>query len=133
MKRHLILALALSIASQPAFATTCEESFQKKGNMLVRGTTYTASLTIPNLNANHALRQLREIATGRGMRIINTQGNTLFLEEPPNVIHRAFPITVTIAGNQVDITVSLKSGSISNAEIMKSEVCGMLNQLRDRS
>lgn len=42
MKRHTLVPLLLLAVAAPAFADTCESSFQKKGNPL-SGTTYTAS------------------------------------------------------------------------------------------
>ena len=46
MMRHPLFAVLLLAVAAPAFADTCESSFQKKGNPL-SGTTYTASVTVP--------------------------------------------------------------------------------------
>lgn len=68
MKRHTLISLLLLTAAAPAFADTCESSFQKKGNPL-SGTTYTASVTVPELTVKSAIGQMNVIAKGNNMDV----------------------------------------------------------------
>jgi hypothetical protein len=129
MKHYSLVALLL--VSAPAFATSCEESFQKKGNPLT-GTTYMASVSVPNLSVDSAMGQLRGVAIKNKLDILaEDAGGTMLAEEPETITHKPIPITFTASEGQVDMTVKLGRGAFgAGADAMKKYLCDMLGEIK---
>jgi hypothetical protein len=132
--RSLLLTLALICVATPAVATTCEESFQKKGNML-NGTVFSASVEVEGLSVERAFSQLRRILAREGIRTISTDvsAGVMKAENPATAFQRALPIDVfaSTEGNllNVEMIFTLPSGVTASRDTVRRHLCGALNQL----
>lgn len=132
--RSLLLTLALIGFATPAVATTCEESFQKKGNLL-NGTVFSASVQVEGLSIERAFSQLRRILARDGIRTISTDvtEGVMKAENPATAFQRALPIDVfaSTEGNQLNVEMifTLPSGVTASQNTVKRHLCGALNQL----
>lgn len=132
--RSLLLTLALICFATPAVATTCEESFQKKGNLL-NGTVFSASVQVEGLSVERAFSQLRRILARDGIRTISTDVNegVMKAENPATAFQRALPIDIfaSTEGNQLNVEMifTLPSGVTASQDTVKRNLCGALNQL----
>jgi hypothetical protein len=132
--RSLLLTLALICFATPAVATTCEESFQKKGNLL-NGTVFSASVQVEGLSIERAFSQLRRILARDGIRTISTDVNegVMKAENPATAFQRALPIDIfaSTEGNQLNVEMifTLPSGVTASQSTVKRHLCGALNQL----
>ncbi|WMJ70395.1 hypothetical protein [Stenotrophomonas sp. 24(2023)] len=135
MKRQTLLAVLLCAAATPAFAATCESSFQKKGNPLV-GTTYTASVTQPDLSVKSAIGQMRVIAKNANMDVLSedAEGGSMLIEEPETMAHKPIPIIVSVTNEgtagTVGMMVKLNKGAFGSADGIREQMCKMLNQVK---
>ena len=87
MKHPILIAALLCGAAAPAFAATCESNFQKKGNPFV-GTTFTSSVTHPDLTVASAIGQMRVIAKNANMDVLSedVEGGSMLIEEPESCL-----------------------------------------------
>lgn len=136
MKRHHpLFALLLLATAAPAFAQTCEGSFQKKGNPL-SGTTYTASISQPDLSVASAIGQMRVIAKGSNMDVVSedAEAGAMLIEEPQSVMHKTIPIIISATSEAgtgtVGMMVKLNPGAFAKAESIRDEMCKLLNQVK---
>lgn len=133
MNRLLLTMLLLPIA--PAFAGSCEDSFQKKGNPLT-GTSYTASVSVPDLSVESAMGQMRGIALGRGMDILSedVEGGSMLVEQPETMAHKPLPMIITAANEagtgRVTALLRLNKGAFGGADGIRAEMCAMLGQIK---
>ena len=132
--RSLFLSLALLCIGTPALATTCEESFDKKGDFF-NGSAYFARVQVQGLSVERAFFQLRVILAREGIRTLSTDvaGGMMRAENPATAFQRALPIDVfALAENNqttVEMVFTLPSGVTASRETVKKYICGALNQL----
>lgn len=132
--RSLFLSLALLCLGTPALATTCEESFDKKGDFF-NGSAYFARVQVQGLSVERAFFQLRVILAREGIRTLSTDvaGGMMRAENPATAFQRALPIDVfALAENNqttVEMVFTLPSGVTASRETVKKYICGALNQL----
>ncbi|MGH8080317.1 MAG: hypothetical protein ACREP7_07060 [Lysobacter sp.] len=131
MKGKLVTLLVL-LSPMSAMAGQCEDSFSKEGNILT-GAKYTASVTVPGLSQSSAIGQMRNIAIAKKMSILDEspENGSLLIGSDPNVINRGLELLVTATPeSKVSIVMKTRQGQAGNAAGVKSEFCGMLNQLK---
>ena len=132
--RSLVLTLALICLATPAVATTCEESFQKKGDFL-NGAAFSARVQVEGLSIERAFSQLRPILAREGIKTLSTDLNlgVMKAENPATAFQRALPIEVfaSMDGNllNVEMIFTLPSGVGASKDTVKGYLCGALNQL----
>lgn len=134
--RFLPLAITV-LASMPstAFAATCEESFVKKGSP-ISGVKFTATVTVPDMTPVSAIGQLRGIVAAKGYDIMADEAEygSMLIEQPQTGKARAFPITITATNDgktgMVQMQANLRAAMIVKEADAKTELCGMLNQLK---
>lgn len=135
MKRQTFLALLLCTAAAPAIAATCETNFQKKGNPFT-GTTFTSSVSHPDLSVASAIGQMRVIAKNANMDVLSEdiEGGSMLIEEPESMAHKPIPmiISATSEGGQgtVAMVVKVNKGAIASADGVRTEMCKLLNQVK---
>ncbi len=135
MKHPILIAALLCGAAAPAFAATCESNFQKKGNPFV-GTTFTSSVTHPDLTVASAIGQMRVIAKNANMDVLSedVEGGSMLIEEPESLAHKPIPmiISATSEGGQgtVGMVVKVNKGAIASADGVREEMCKLLNQVK---
>ena len=132
--RSLVLTLALICLATPAVATTCEESFQKKGDFL-NGAAFPARVQVEGWSIERAFSQLRPILAREGIKTLSTDLNlgVMKAENPATAFQRALPIDVfaSMDGNllNVEMIFTLPSGVGASKDTVKGYLCGALNQL----
>ncbi|WP_333205033.1 hypothetical protein [Microcoleus sp. S28C3] len=132
--RSLVLTIALMCLATPAVATTCEESFQKKGDFL-NGAAFSARVQIEGLSIERAFSQLRPILAREGIKTLSTDLNlgVMKAENPATAFQRALPIDVfaSMDGNllNVEMIFTIPSGVGASKDTVKGYLCGALNQL----
>lgn len=135
MRLPLASAFALLILPQAAFAATCEQSFAKRGSALT-GLTFTAETTAPDLTPTSAVGQVRGLAVKGSYDVIleEADAGSLLIEQPAAGSARPIPIIVTAtqAGDvgTVRMEAKLPAGMAAPAEAVKTELCGMLAQVK---
>ncbi|HSF76850.1 MAG TPA: hypothetical protein VLA84_23860 [Microcoleus sp.] len=128
------MTLALICLATPAVATTCEESFQKKGDFL-NGAAFSARVQVEGLSIERAFSQLRPILAREGIKTLSTDLNlgVMKAENPATAFQRALPIDVfaSMDGNllNVEMIFTLPSGVGASRDTVKRYLCGALNQL----
>jgi hypothetical protein len=129
------LAIALLGAATSAHASECEGSFVKQGNP-VTGLRYIATTTVNDMAAPTAVGQLRGIVLGKGYDILAAEpdSGTMLIEQPATGKARSFPLNVTVTNSgtagRVQIEARLRPTMNVPEAAAKSEMCGILNQLR---
>ncbi|NQE33853.1 hypothetical protein E5S67_01574 [Microcoleus sp. IPMA8] len=132
--RSLVLTIALMCLATPAVATTCEESFQKKGDFL-NGAAFSARVQVEGLSIERAFSLLRPILAREGIKTLSTDLNlgVMKAENPATAFQRALPIDVfaSMDGNllNVEMIFTLPSGVGASKDTVKGYLCGALNQL----
>ena len=132
--RSLVLTIALMCLATPAVATTCEESFQKKGDFL-NGAAFSARVQVEGLSIERAFSQLRPILAREGIKTLSTDLNlgVMKAENPATAFQRALPIDVfaSMDGNllNVEMIFTIPSGVGASKDTVKGYLCGALNQL----
>ena len=132
--RSLVLTIALMCLATPAVATTCEGSFQKKGDFL-NGAAFSARVQVEGLSIERAFSQLRPILAREGIKTLSTDLNlgVMKAENPATAFQRALPIDVfaSMDGNllNVEMIFTLPSGVGASKDTVKGYLCGALNQL----
>ncbi|UVO55331.1 hypothetical protein [Sphingomonas sp. SUN039] len=136
MSRVIVFA-ALSVIATGASATTCEDSFAKKGDGILSGIQFRASVQVPDLSPQSAIGQMRGIAVTGGYDVLEEEADSgsMLIEQPASGgATRAFPIIVTAtqAGNngQVELLAKLPGGMVAGAAGARAELCKMLAQLK---
>lgn len=132
--RSSLLTLAFLCFAAPAVATTCEESFQKKGDFL-NGSAFAARVQVDGLSVEKAFSQLRPILAREGIKTLSTDvsAGILKAENPATLLQRALPIDVFASTEgtllNVEMVFTLPSGVTAKRETVKKYLCGALNQL----
>lgn len=132
--RSLVLTLACLCIASPAVATTCEESFQKKGDFF-DGSAFAARVQIEGGTIEKTFSQLRPILARDGIKTLSSDVSTgvLKAENPATMFQRALPIDVfaSLDGNllNVEMVFTLPSGVGASRETVKKHLCSALNQL----
>lgn len=132
--RSTVLTVAFLCLATPAFATTCEESFQKKGDFF-NGAAFSARVQVEGLTVEKAFSQLRPILAREGIKTVSTDVSmgTMKAENPATAFQRALPIDVFASqdGNllNVEMIFTLPSGVTATRDTVKKYLCGALNQL----
>lgn len=135
MKPSSLLAVLSLFAATPALASQCEDTFQKKGNPIT-GTTYTASTSMAGLSVAAAIQQMRGIAVGEKMDVLDmdANGGSMLLELPETTSHKPLPIIVTATGEAgvTNVSLQLKTGrgAFASADGIRDNLCGMLVKLK---
>lgn len=120
--------------ASPTIASTCEESFQKKGDFF-NGTAFAARVQVEGGTVEKAFSQLRPILARDGIKTISADVSTgvMKAENPATLFQRALPIDVfaTMDGTllTVEMVFTLPSGVGANRETVKNHLCTALNQL----
>jgi hypothetical protein len=133
--RSLILTLALTCVATPAVATTCEESFQKKGDFF-NGSAFAARVQVEGLTVEKAFSQLRPILARDGIRVLSTDLTTgeMKAENPETPFQRALPIDVFASTDNniatVEMVFTLPGGVGAGRKTVMKHLCGALNQLQ---
>lgn len=129
------VALILTAIPAVALASTCEQSFVKRGNA-VAGLNFSAQVDVPDLAPASAIGQMRGLAIKGKYDIIleEADAGSMLIEQPAAGAVRAFPIIVTAAQTggvgTVKMEVKLPAGMAAPTEGVRTEVCGMLAQLK---
>lgn len=132
---RLSLLIALFSAATTASATECEQSFVKKGNP-VTGLRFTATTAVGDMTAASAVGQLRGIVLGKGYDVLaaEPEGGTMLIEQPATGKARSFPLNITVtpegSAGRVLMEARLRPTMNVPEAAAKSEMCGILNQLR---
>lgn len=132
--RSLVLTLAFIGLASPAMASTCEESFQKKGDFF-SGTAFAAQVQIEGGTIENVFSRLRPILARDGIKTLSADVSTgvLKAENPATLFQRALPIDVFASkdGNllNVEMVFTLPSGVGARRETVKKHLCTALNQL----
>lgn len=132
--RSLVLTLACLCIASPAMATTCEESFQKKGDFF-DGSAFAARVQIEGGTIEKTFSQLRPILARDGIKTLSSDISTgvLKAENPATLFQRALPIDVfaSVDGSllNVEMVFTLPSGVGASKETVKKHLCSALNQL----
>lgn len=135
MIHRLALAAAFLLGATTAGAAECEGSFVKKGNP-VTGLRFTATAAVADMSLPSAVGQLRGIALGKGYDILAAEADagSMLIEQPATGKARSFPITITVTNEngagQVTMVAKLRPTMNVPEAAARSEMCGMLNQLR---
>jgi len=135
MKHPILFAALIFTTAAPALASTCASSFQRKGNPFV-GTTYTASITLPDLSVGSAIGQVSSIARSSNMDILSedAQAGAMLIEVPQSMAQKPIPLIVsaTRTGNEgtVVMRVKFEQGALSSGNIMRNQMCGLLDQIK---
>ncbi|MEG4320252.1 MULTISPECIES: hypothetical protein [unclassified Microcoleus] len=136
--RSLLLTVAFICLATPAVATTCEESFQKKGDFF-NGAAFSARVQVEGLTVEKAFSQLRPILAREGIKTVSTDVSmgVMKAENPATAFQRALPIDVFASqdGNllNVEMIFTLPSGVGASRDTVKKYLCGALNQLLPKS
>ena len=123
----------MSLAT-PAVATTCEESFQKKGDFL-NGAAFSARVQVDGLSVEKAFSQLRPILAREGIKTLSADpsAGVMKAENPATPFQRALPIDVFASTEgsllNVEMVFTLPGGVTARRETVKKYLCGALNQL----
>lgn len=132
---RLPLAIALLYGTTAANAAECEGSFVKKGNP-VTGLRFTATTSVADMTSASAVGQLRGIVLGKGYDILASEpeAGSMVIEQPATGKARSFPITIEVTSengaSRVTMNAKLRATMDVPEAAAKSEMCGMLNQLR---
>ncbi|PSB24272.1 OB-fold protein [Stenomitos frigidus] len=132
--RSIVLTLAFVGLASPALATTCEESFQKKGDFF-NGSAFAARVQVEGGTVEKVFSQLRPILARDGIKTLSTDVSTgvLKAENPATLLQRALPIDVyaTVDGTllNVEMVFTLPSGVGARRETVREHLCSALNQL----
>jgi hypothetical protein len=132
--RSLVLTLVCLGIASPAVATTCEESFQKKGDFF-DGSAFAARVQVEGGTIEKVFSQLRPILARDGIKTLSSDVSTgvLKAENPATLFQRALPIDVFASsdGNllNVEMVFTLPSGVGASRETVKKHLCSALNQL----
>ena len=127
--------LGILFAASTAQASTCEETFAKKGSIL-SGMVFTASVTRTDLPPPVAIRQMRGIVAAKGYDIMADEADygTMLIEQPMTGKARAFPITINAVqlggSGTVTMEAKLRGGQTVKSELAMAEMCAMLNQVQ---
>ena len=136
--RSILLTVALLCLATPACATTCEESFQKKGDFF-NGAAFSARVQVEGLSVERAFSQLRPILAREGIKTVSTDVSmgVMKAENPATAFQRALPIDIFASqdGNllNVDMIFTIPSGVGASRDTVKKYLCGALNQLLPKS
>ncbi len=134
MRSIVLTTLALLCLASPAMATTCEESFQKKGDFL-DGSAFSARVQVEGGTIEKTFSQLRPILARDGIKTLSSDVSTgvLKAENPATLFQRALPIDVfaSLEGTllNVEMVFTLPSGVGASRETVKKHLCSALNQL----
>ncbi|TWI05967.1 hypothetical protein IP90_00229 [Luteimonas cucumeris] len=135
MKYRSLLAVSLLLAAGPALATSCEESFAKKGNPFT-GTTYSAWVSLPDLSVKSAIGQMHVVAKEAGMDILSEDADagSMLIEEPETMAHKPLPMIISAANEggvgTVTMLLKLNKGAFASGDGVRTEMCKMLAQLK---
>lgn len=128
-------ALALLGAATSAGASECEQSFAKKGNP-VTGLRFVATTSVADMTGASAVGQLRGIVLGKGYDVLaaEPEGGTMLIEQPATGKARSFPLNITVtpegSAGRVLMEARLRPTMNVPEAAARSEMCGILNQLR---
>lgn len=132
---RLTLAGALLCSTAAANAAECEGSFLKKGNQ-VTGLRFTAATSVNDLSAPSAVGQLRGIVLAKGYDILAAEpdAGSMLIEQPASGNSRSFPVTIQVTSEngigKVQMDAKLRPTMNIPDAAARSEMCGILNQLR---
>jgi hypothetical protein len=132
--RSIVLTLAFLCLASPAMATTCEESFQKKGDFF-GGSAFTARVQIDGGTIENTFFQLRPILAREGIKTLSSDvsAGVMKAENPATLFQRALPIDVFASNDgpllNVEMVFTLPSGVGASRESVKKHLCDALNQL----
>ena len=135
MIQRLSVAAMLLLATTTASADDCEASFAKKGNP-VTGLRFTATTTVKDMSPSSAVGQLRGIVLPKGYDILaaEPEAGEMLIEQPATGKARSFPVTIAITdengAGKVTMDAKLRPTMNIPDAAARSEMCGMLNQLR---
>lgn len=134
MRSIVLTTLACLGLASPVMATTCEESFQKKGDFL-DGSAFSARVQVEGGTIEKTFSQLRPILARDGIKTLSSDVSTgvLKAENPATLFQRALPIDVfaSLEGTllNVEMVFTLPSGVGASRETVKKHLCSALNQL----
>jgi hypothetical protein len=134
MRSIVLTTLAFLCLATPAMATTCEESFQKKGDFF-DGSAFAARVQVEGGTIEKAFFQLRPILARDGIKTLSSDISTgvLKAENPATMFQRALPIDVFASMDgtllNVEMVFTLPSGVGASRETVKKHLCNALNQL----
>jgi hypothetical protein len=130
--------LVLATTAAPLLAQACEATFAKNGNPIT-GLKFTATHTVADLSTPDAVNQLRGVVLARGYDVLATEpaAGSMLLESPQNANQRSFPIIAQATSEGASVTVQLKAnlraGVMAKQELVRTEMCGVLAELKGGS
>ncbi|QNH20023.1 hypothetical protein HEP73_00921 [Xanthomonas sp. GW] len=135
MKSQYIVSALLLLTAAPAFAATCEANFEKKGNPFI-GTSYSTSVSLPNLTVKSAIGQMHVIAKQANMDILSEDADAgaMLIEEPETLSHKPIPMIISASvengEGKVGMLVKLNKGALASSDSVRNEMCKLLNQVK---
>jgi hypothetical protein len=126
---------SVSSAAAIAHSQTCDATFTRKGNVMT-GLKFTAMSSVADLSTPDAIKQLRAIVIARGYDVLATEpeAGDLLLEMPQSASQRSFGIVAKAtsegAVTTVQMQASLRRGASADTDVVKTELCGMLTELK---
>ena len=135
MFHRISLAVAMSMSAAAANAAECENSFIKRGNPIT-GLKFTATRSVADMSLPSAIGQLRGIVVTKGYDVLaaEPETGTMLIEQPATGKARSFPIEIQVADANGAGTVQMNAKLRPTMNIpeagAKTEMCGILNQLR---
>jgi hypothetical protein len=128
----------LCIAAAPGLAQTCEATFVKNGNPIT-GLKFTATQSIADLSTPDAVNQLRAIVLARGYDVLaaEPEAGNMLIEQPQTANMRSFQIVAQTTNDAkiatVQLKVSMRAGQSTKQELVRTELCGVLAEIKGGS
>lgn len=129
-----LLAASLLAAAQ-AQPNDCDRDFRKAGNP-VTGLRFVAERSMADLTSASAINQLRGIVLAKGYTVMTAEpeAGAMLIEQPMTGKARGFPIEIRVteaAGEgAVRMEARLRTGMMVKEEAARTEMCGILAQLK---
>lgn len=127
--------MAAFLSATAANAAECEDNFTKRGNP-VTGLKFSATRSVDDMSPSSAIGQLRGIVLAKGYDVLaaEPETGTMLIEQPATGKARSFPIDIQVAdengAGKVQMNAKLRPTMNIPDAAAKTEMCGILNQLR---
>lgn len=133
MRKTILVSLLL--ASGSAMAGECEDNFSKSGGMF-KGSSFSSSVTVPNLSVKDGMGQMRGIMIREKMDVLteDADSGTMLVEQRASGATRAIPTIISISSEgssaKLEMTVKTEKGVIAKAENIQPYMCKLLAQVK---
>ena len=127
--------VAALVQATPALASTCEQTFVKRGNP-IGGLKFTAIHSVADISTADAINQLRGIVLANGYDVlaVEPEAGNMLIEQPQTANARSFQIiaTASAAGNvsTIQLQANLRGGVFAKEDAVKTQMCNVLTQMK---